>query len=180
VYIEIRPKRFRCPFCDDHPTTTQQLVWYTPKAPYTKAYERLLLITRINSTIADVSHKEDTLPDAVLGVLDRWIDAAIDWAAVPAFAVLGIDEIALKKGHRDFVVIVTAQRPHGALHLLAVLPDRTTATVRTWLASIPTRGATPDSHGLYRYVDGVCDRRGGRPAPRGDRDRPLSCGHALS
>jgi len=138
VYIEIRPKRFRCPFCDDHPTTTQQLVWYTSKAPSTKAYERHLLITRINRTIADVSQKEDTLPDAVLRVLDRWVDAEVDWAAVPAFAVLGIDEIALKKGHRDVVVIVTAQRPHGALHLLAVLPDRTTATVRTWLASIPT------------------------------------------
>jgi transposase len=138
VYIEIRPKRFRCPFCDDHPTTTQQLEWYTPKVPYTKAYERQLLITLINSTLADVCQKEDTLPDAVLGVLDRWIDAEIDWAHVPSFAVLGIDEIALKKGHRDYVVIVTAQRPNGELQLLAVLPDRTTATVRTWLARIPT------------------------------------------
>ncbi|NNJ11358.1 hypothetical protein EKD04_013535 [Chloroflexales bacterium ZM16-3] len=78
------------------------------------------------------------MPDAVLGVLDRWIDAEIDWAQVPSFAVLGIDEIALKKGHRDYVVIVTAQRPNGELQLLAVLPDRTTATVRTWLAGIPT------------------------------------------
>jgi transposase len=25
VYIRIRPKRFRCPSCDDHPTTTQRL-----------------------------------------------------------------------------------------------------------------------------------------------------------
>jgi len=27
VYIRIRPKRFRCPSCDDHPTTTQRLRW---------------------------------------------------------------------------------------------------------------------------------------------------------
>jgi transposase len=139
VFIEIRPKRFRCPFCDDHPTTTQQVDWYTPKAPFTKAYERQLLVLLINGTLTDVAQKEgDLLPDAILGTLDRWIEAEVDWASIPAFAVLGIDEIALKKGHRDYVVIVTAQEASGTVHLLAVLPDRTKATVRDWLARIPT------------------------------------------
>ena len=139
VFIEIRPKRFRCPFCDDHPTTTQQVDWYTPKAPFTKAYERQLLVLLINGTVTDVAQKEgDLLPDAILGALDRWIEAEVDWATVPAFAVLGIDEIALKKGHRDYVVIVTAQEASGTVHLLAVLPDRTKATVRDWLARIPS------------------------------------------
>jgi len=27
VFIEIRPKRLRCPLCADHPTTTQQVDW---------------------------------------------------------------------------------------------------------------------------------------------------------
>ena len=27
VFIELRPRRYRCPFCDEHPTTTQQLDW---------------------------------------------------------------------------------------------------------------------------------------------------------
>jgi transposase len=138
VFIEIRPKRFRCPFCDDHPTTTQQVDWYSPKAPFTKAYERQLLISLINSTLSDVCQKETALlPDALEGVIERWIEAEIDWARVPAFAVLGIDEIALKKGHRAYVVVITAQAPDGSLHLLALLPDRSKATVRTWLASIP-------------------------------------------
>ena len=44
VYIRIRPKRFRCPDCDDHPTTTQRLAWYVPKALHTTAYERHLLV----------------------------------------------------------------------------------------------------------------------------------------
>lgn len=137
VFIEIRPKRFRCPFCDDHPTTTQRSEWYEPKAPFTKAYERQMLILLINGTLTDVSQKEGVTPDAMLGVIDRWMEADVNWAAVPAFAVLGIDEIALKKGHRDYIVVVTAQCPDGAIHLLAILPDRTKATVRTWLASIP-------------------------------------------
>jgi len=109
VFIEIRPKRFRCPFCDDHPTTTQQVDWYTPKSPFTKAYERHLLVMLINGTLTDVGQKEGVvLPDALLGVLDRWVETVINWATVPAFTVLGIDEIALKKGHRDDVVVITA------------------------------------------------------------------------
>jgi len=138
VYIRIRPKRFRCPYCDDHPTTTQRLPWYDPKALHTKAYERHLLIQLVNSTIEDVCQKEDTSYDAVLGVLDRWIATEIDWASMPAFSVLGIDEIALKKGHRDFVVIVTARLPDTRLIVLAVLPDRTKATLVDWLQQIPS------------------------------------------
>jgi len=139
VYIEIRPKRFRCPSCEGQPTTPQQLDWYTPKSPFTNAYERQLLRALINGTISDVCLKEGDLgPDALLGVIDRWLEAAVDWAALPAFSVLGLDEIALKKGHRDYVVVVTAQGPDGSLHLLGILPDRTKATVRGWLASIPS------------------------------------------
>src|SRR5690349_5609052 len=48
VYLRIRPKRFRCPFCDDHPTTTQTLDWYHPTALHTKAYERYLIVQVVN------------------------------------------------------------------------------------------------------------------------------------
>ena len=27
VYIRLRPKRYECPYCEDHPTTTQRLDW---------------------------------------------------------------------------------------------------------------------------------------------------------
>jgi transposase len=37
VYLRIRPKRFRCPWRDDHPTTTQTFDWYDPTALHTLA-----------------------------------------------------------------------------------------------------------------------------------------------
>jgi transposase len=137
VYLRIRPKRFRCPFCDDHPTTTQQLDWYDPQALHTLAYERHLIVQLVNSTLTDVTHKEDVSYDALLGILDRWIATTIDWDSLPPFATLGIDEIALLKGHRDFVAVISAQSADGQLHVLAVLPDRLKATVQAWLQSIP-------------------------------------------
>lgn len=54
VSLRIRPKRFRCPWCDEHPTTTQQLAWYDPNALHTKAYERHLIVLLVNSTLAAV------------------------------------------------------------------------------------------------------------------------------
>ena len=49
---------------------------------------------------------------------------------------LGLDEIALKKGHRDFVVIVSS-RYEGNTRLIEVLPNRKKATVLAFLKKIP-------------------------------------------
>jgi len=137
VYLRIRPKRFRCPFCDAHPTTTQQLDWYDPNALHTKAYERHLIVQLVNSTLTDVEAKEDVTAAALLGILDRWIATSTDWDALSRFTTLGIDEIALLKGHRDFVAVISALTEGGELHVLAVLPDRLKATVLAWLQTIP-------------------------------------------
>jgi transposase len=137
VYLRIRPKRFRCPFCDDHPTTTQRLDWYDPTALHTLAYERHLIVQLVNSTPTDVQAKEDVTYDALLGILDRWIARSVDWERLDAFTTIGIDEIALLKGHRDFVAVISAQTTQGHLHILAVLPDRLKTTLVAWLKTIP-------------------------------------------
>ena len=103
--IEIRPKRYRCPYCSDHPTTTQRCSWYEPNSPHTRAFEQHALRSLINSTVSDVSRKLGLGAEAVVGILNRRVAQAVDWASLKALGVLGLDEIALKKGHRDFVTI---------------------------------------------------------------------------
>ena len=137
VYLRLRPKRFRCPYCDGHPTTTQHLDWYDPQALHTKAYEQHLLVALVNTTLQDVATKEDVSYDALLGILNRWMTTSVDWAAIEPFTTLGMDEIALRKGHGNFVTILTAQTTSGRVQLLAVLPDRLKTTVLAWLMSIP-------------------------------------------
>src|SRR6266700_527587 len=39
VFVELRPKRDRCPYYAGHPTTTPRCQWYEPRRPTTKAYE---------------------------------------------------------------------------------------------------------------------------------------------
>jgi transposase len=137
LYLRIRPKRFRCPFCDDHPTTTQQLDWYDPKALHTKAYERHLIVQLIGSTLTDVTEKEDVTYACLLSVLDRWVATSVKWEELPACSTLGSDEIALLKGHRDYLAVISARDHSGMLHLLAILPDRLKTTIVAWLQALP-------------------------------------------
>jgi transposase len=139
VYLRLRPKRYECPYCDDHPTTTQKLAWYEAKSPHTCAYDHHLLQQLVNSTLADVSHKEAVGYDAVAGVIQRQIATTVDWGTMAELGVIGIDEIALRKGRTSYVALITAQQTDGHVVILAVLPDRKKETVRAFLETIPKR-----------------------------------------
>ena len=53
--------------------------------------------------------------------------------------MLGLDEIARRKGHNDFLTLVTARLSEGRIVILGVLPDRQKDTVVAFLRSIPKR-----------------------------------------
>jgi transposase len=58
------------------------------------------------------------------------------WSSFESIAVMGIDEISLKRGHRDYVAIVTTKTAEGVA-VLGVLGDRKKETVLAFLESIP-------------------------------------------
>jgi transposase len=88
VYIELRPKRSRCPRCEGHPTTTQERWWYKRRSLNPKAYEQWLLRLLLNSTLSDVSYKLNVSEAVVIGVLERWVETSIVWESVAAIEVL--------------------------------------------------------------------------------------------
>ena len=100
------------------------LAWYEQRSPHTKAYDEYLLKQLVNSTIEDVSRKENIGYDAVVGALNRQIDVAINWDEIENLNTIGIDEIALKKGHKEYATIMTVKQTNGKVRVLAVLPDR--------------------------------------------------------
>ena len=139
TYLRYRPKRYRCEYCDGQPTTSQRLDWHEPNSPNTFAYEQHIMLQLVHTTVEDVSRKERLAYDMVLGIVDRHIRAEADWSQYTELGTLGIDEIALKKGHRDYVVIVTARLKTGGVVLLGVLEDRQKDTVIEFLRSIPEK-----------------------------------------
>lgn len=138
-YLRYRPRRYQCMECEGHPTTTQRLDWRESNSPHSMVYDDHVLLQLVNSTVEDVSIKVGVAYDCVLGVLERRISASVDWGQYTALGVIGMDEIALKKGHRNFVVIVTARLADGRVVILGVLPDRQKDTLIEFLRSIPQR-----------------------------------------
>jgi transposase len=96
----------------------------------------MAVVANHRSTISDAARKEGAIHDIVLGAIERLVQTAADWNEIKQLPVIGIDEIALKKGHRDFVVLVTARLENGELKLLGVLPDRKQETVEAFLLTI--------------------------------------------
>lgn len=89
------PPRGICPTCDDHPTTTQTLSWHDRNGRYTKAYEQYVLLSLVNSTLTDVSIKEDLCETTIQRIVDRNIETEINWKEIKRLGIIGIDEISL-------------------------------------------------------------------------------------
>lgn len=148
AYLRYRPKRYQCQECEGKPTTTQSLEWYNSNSPHAIVYDEHILLQLVNATIEDVAIKEGLAYDSVLGALERQVDEKVNWSRYTKLKTLGLDEIALKKGHRDFVVIVTARLEDERVVILGVLADRQKDTVIEFLRSIPER--------LRKTIETVC------------------------
>ncbi len=138
LFIRLCPKRYTCPKCNGK-TSTQELDWYEPKSPHTKAYDRHHMLQLVNNTIEDVRRKERVGYAAVEGAISRCLCVSVNWEEFTELKILGIDEIAMRKGHRNFVAIITTQQADGHVALLGVLADRQKETVGKFLESIPPR-----------------------------------------
>jgi transposase len=87
----------------------------------------------------DVSQKEGISYASMAGVLERRVDTSVDWGVITEIEILGLDEIALKKGHRDYVTLVTGRLGDGEIMILGVLPGHEKAEVIEFLRLIPLR-----------------------------------------
>ncbi len=140
--------RYQCHYCQGKPTTTQRLSWHKLRSPNTKPYEKWLLRFLVNSTVVDVANKLDISEETVTGVLERWVTTKVNWEQFQRLEILGIDEIALTRGHRDYVVLITTPLMHQGVEVLAVLADRKKETVVSFFASIPAS--------LRKTIERVC------------------------
>ena len=136
VYLKIRPRRTQCLECDNEPTTTERYPWRVPGKSYTTAYRDHVLKCLINSTVEDVCLKEGLGEKYVESMLSQSFFGEAPLDHISHIGTLGLDEIALKKGHQDFVVIVSSRYEENT-RLIEVLPNRKKATVLAFLKKIP-------------------------------------------
>lgn len=147
TYLIVRLPRFQCLECHDKPTTTGRVPWHERRSPNTIPFEKQILLGLIGSTVEEVSLREGIGYEAVMGIIHRQIQSEVDWESIKGLEKIGLDEISLKKGHKDFVTIVSTYID-GRVRLLAVLKDRKKDTVKDFLVRIPKN--------LKKTVKSVC------------------------
>lgn len=77
TYIIYKPHRYICEDCDNQPTTTATPSWHKQNSPYTVDYETHILMELVNSTLVDVSVKEQLTEKSVKGILDDTLHAIL-------------------------------------------------------------------------------------------------------
>lgn len=138
VYIHVRFPRYQCDTCDKKPKTTQHPEWHQRNSSFTVPYEKHILLSIINSTETDVAHKEDITEEQVKGIVNRHIDAEVNWDKLNNLNILGIDEISLRKGHQSFIVVISTVS-EGKTQIISLLKGRKKATVKDFLSHIPDK-----------------------------------------
>ncbi len=136
VFIHVKWPRFKCPDCDNNPTTSFKPTWLSGNGQQTIPYEDYCLKWLINSTIKDVADKLKTTEEIIEGILFRRVNTDINWDLISPTKI-GIDEIALRKGHKQYLTIISDISISHHVKILAVIKGRKHEDIFPFLKSIP-------------------------------------------
>ncbi|MCP4990378.1 MAG: ISL3 family transposase [Colwellia sp.] len=134
VFIHVKWPRFRCSDCAT--TTSFKPEWLNDTGELTKAYENYCLKFVINSTIKDASEKLSTTEEVIEGVINRTIKTKIDWDQIRPKRI-GMDEIALRKGHNHYLSILSDISIPKKIKIIAVIKGRSKEDILPFLKEIP-------------------------------------------
>ncbi len=106
VFLHVKWPRCQCLSCDGTPTTSFRPSWLSKNGRQTIPYEDYCLKWLINSTIKDVAEKLNTTEEIIEGIISRRVETDINWALISPTKI-GLDEIALRKGHKQYLTIIS-------------------------------------------------------------------------
>jgi transposase len=133
VLLLLPRRRFKCRPCGRPFTEAVPFVEFGTS--FTKRYEQYVFEQCYERSQATVASQEGISDTVVRKVYETHASAAIEPRGRPAaIRVLGIDEIATKKGHRDFACIIT---DIDRSRVIEVLENRLKTTVCAYLTSLP-------------------------------------------
>lgn len=104
VYLHLAQRQFYCPDCDRY--FNEHFSFVAPKRTMTHRYERYVYECCKASTIQKISAQENLVWQTVNELCQRGACAELCARPASKIRVVGMDEFALKKGHRDFATVV--------------------------------------------------------------------------
>jgi transposase len=136
VYLHVNWPRFKCINCNTDHKISFRPDWLGTNSRYTKQYEDYIIKMCIGSSLEDVSLKTGISTDIIEGIISRKITTKVDWnKTIPL--IIGIDEIALEKGHNRYLTIITDLTIKNKVQILMVIDGRESDFVLPYLREIP-------------------------------------------
>lgn len=104
VYLHLQQRQFYCPDCDRY--FNESFSFFDPGRTMTRRYERYVYECCKASTILKVSVQENLVWQTVNEICQRGARKEIEERPSVKVRVVGMDEIAIKKGHRHFATVI--------------------------------------------------------------------------
>ncbi len=132
VYLVFHIRRFRCPKC--HKVFTESLDSIVTNQRCTRRFEQMVYGECLSQTFQDVARKLDMNWHSVERIFYRKAHEQFQYGAKQYPQILGVDEISNKKGHKQYLLIISDLQRSCVIE---VLPDRRKDTLVRWLYALP-------------------------------------------
>lgn len=130
-YLIFEIRRFDCCFCER--PFTERLYSINFDSEYTKRFEEWVVKLARNNALEQVGKLLDLSYERVAGIFFRAINRQIEANKRRIVKRIGIDEISMKKGSGQYIVIIT-DLSRGCV--IGVLKERTKAKLKEWFAGL--------------------------------------------
>jgi transposase len=132
VVLHFEGRRFDCESCGR--PFTERLASIDHRRRQTRRYEQYVYEHCLVSDRKAVARQEQLSESTVKDIFIKWAKRATRHVLERPLRVLGIDELALKKRHKQYVLVLSDLERHC---IIAILPDRKKETLIHWLKSLP-------------------------------------------
>jgi transposase len=129
--LHFSSRRFTCDQCGK--IFTEELPFVEPHRRQTIVFERHIYELCISGNRKKVAGQEDLSQSTVRDIFKRWAKRKLAPYGDILTRVLGIDEISLKKRHKQYVLVIS---DIDRKCVLAVLSDRNKETLEKWIEAL--------------------------------------------
>ena len=126
--VHFSQRRFDCEVCGK--PFTENLAWIDPKRRQTRAYEAYIYQRVQKTPRKHVALQEGLSESTVLDIFKKWAKRATRQPRRRRIRVLGVDEISLRKRHKQYALVLSDLERRV---VIAVLPNRQKDTLEQWL-----------------------------------------------
>jgi len=130
--VHFPQRRFDCDVCGQ--PFTENLAWINPKRRQTSVFEMHIYERVKHKTPRKQVAVQEGLHEAtVLDIFKRQAKRAARQVDDRRVRILGVDEISLRKGHKQYALVLSDLERRG---VIAVLPNRLKKTFEEWLEGL--------------------------------------------